>query len=52
MAITGGLGIMYVPANIIVVGDITATAENMMDSELFVRLSVVSSLISKLFLFF
>jgi hypothetical protein len=47
MAITGGFGIMYVPSNIIVAGDIAATARNMIDSELLVRLSVYSSLVSQ-----
>ena len=47
MGITGGFGIMYVPANIIVAGDITATARNMIDSEFLVRLSVYSGLISQ-----
>ena len=47
MAITGGFGIMYVPVNIIVAGDISATARNMMDSEFLVRVSVFSNLISQ-----
>lgn len=47
MAITGGFGIMYVPANIIVVGDIASTARNMIDSEFLVRLSVFSNLVSQ-----
>ena len=47
MAITGGFGIMYVPVNITVAGDIAATAKNMIDSELLVRLSVFSGLVSQ-----
>ena len=47
MAITGGFGIMYVPVNIIVVGDIASTARNMIDSEFLVRLSVFSNLVSQ-----
>ena len=47
MGITGAFGIMYVPANIIVVGDATATANNIAESELLFRLSMISNLISQ-----
>jgi hypothetical protein len=45
MAITGGFGIMYVPSNIIVEGDPTATAIKMVESEFLFRLVIVSNLI-------
>ncbi len=47
MGITGAFGIMYVPTNIMVAGDATATANNIMNSELLFRLSMVSNLISQ-----
>ena len=45
MAITGGFGIMYVPSNIIVEGDPTATAIKVVESEFLFRLVIVSNLI-------
>ncbi|PQB03338.1 hypothetical protein BST83_18755 [Polaribacter filamentus] len=47
MGITGAFGIMYVPSNIMVAGNATATANNIMDSELLFRLSMISNLISQ-----
>ncbi len=47
MGITGAFGIMHVPTNIMVAGDSTATANNIMDSELLFRLSMISNLISQ-----
>lgn len=46
LGITGAFGIMYVPSNIMVVGDASATANNIINSELLFRLSIVSNLIS------
>lgn len=45
MAITGGFGIMYIPSNIIVEGDSTASAINVIESEFLFRLVIVSNLI-------
>jgi len=47
IAITGAFGIMYVPINIIVTGDATATANNIMESGLLYRLVIISNLISQ-----
>ncbi len=47
MGITGAFGIMYIPTNIMVAGDATATANNIMNSELLFRLSMISNLISQ-----
>lgn len=47
LGITGAFGIMYVPANIMVAGDATATANNIVNSEFLFRLSMVSNLISQ-----
>lgn len=47
LGITGAFGIMYVPANIIVAGDATASANNIIDSQLLFRLSMISNLISQ-----
>ena len=48
MAISGPLGIMYVPSNIIVSGDAMATVGNLMNSEMLFRLSIVSSMICQI----
>ncbi|MFK5879245.1 MAG: DUF4386 domain-containing protein [Flavobacteriaceae bacterium] len=47
LGITGAFGIMYVPSNIMVAGDATATANNIVNSEFLFRLSMVSNLISQ-----
>jgi hypothetical protein len=47
MGITGAFGIMYVPSYIMVAGDAAATANNILDSELLFRLSMISNLISQ-----
>lgn len=47
IAITGGFGIMYVPTSIIIPGDATATANNIINSEFIFRLSILSNLISQ-----
>jgi len=47
IAITGGFGIMYVPSNIMVAGDSTSTAENIINSAFIYRLSIVSNIISQ-----
>lgn len=48
MAISGPLGIMYVPSNIIVTGDASATVGNLINSEMLFRLSIVSSMICQI----
>ena len=45
MAITGAAGIMYVPSKTIVTGDVTATANNIMNYDLLYRLGIASNLI-------
>jgi hypothetical protein len=45
MALIGSIGIMLVPAQIIVSGDATATAANIVAHELLLRVGIVSSLI-------
>ncbi|MEN8250496.1 MAG: DUF4386 domain-containing protein [Bacteroidota bacterium] len=45
MAITGAFGILYVPSNIIVHGDVTQTANNIITSESLFRMGIVSYLI-------
>lgn len=47
MAVSGGFGIMYVPASIIVSGDAAATANNIVVSEWTFRLSIVSNIVSQ-----
>lgn len=52
IAITGGFGVMYVSSNIIVAGDATLTAENIIKSDFTYRLSIFSNLVSQaLFIF-
>lgn len=48
MAVTGAFGIMYTPLNIIVVGDASSTAQNLIDSGWIYRLSIVSNLIGQI----
>ncbi len=48
MAVTGPLGIMYVPSAIAVSGDATATASNILNSEMLFRLAIVSSLLCQI----
>ena len=51
-AVTGGFGLFYVRSNIIVPGDATVTAANIVASESLFRLAIVSSLLSQILLFF
>lgn len=44
----GIFGIMYVPLNFIVAGDVTATLQNILTNEMTFRLSIVSSLLVQL----
>lgn len=44
MALTGPLGLMYIPSGIIVAGDSAATVNNIVADELLYRLSIVSNL--------
>ncbi len=48
MAISGPLGIMYVPANILVAGDAAATVSNLLNAEMLFRLSIVSSMVCQI----
>jgi hypothetical protein len=48
MAITGPIGLLYVPAKLIVPGDATATATNIMASESLFRIGIVSNLLCQL----
>lgn len=48
MGITGGFGIMYIPMSVLVTGDATATANNIMNSEWLYRLSMLSNLIGQI----
>src|SRR5688572_3173103 len=45
MALTGPIGLLYVPSKIIVPGDATATANNILDSELLFRTGIVSNIL-------
>mgnify|MGYP000490850687 CR=1 FL=1 len=47
IAITGGFGIMYTQSSIIVSGDATASANNLINSEFTFKLSILSNLISQ-----
>lgn len=51
-AITGGFGLFYVRSSVIVIGDSSATAANIVASEFLFRAAIVSSLLSQVFLFF
>ena len=48
MGISGPLGIMYVPSNIMVSGNASATVNNLINSEMLFRLSIVSSMICQI----
>lgn len=48
MAITGPIGLLYVPAQLIVLGDATATAHNIMATESLFRIGIVSCLICQI----
>ena len=48
MAITSPIGLLYVPSKLIVPGEATATANNIMASESLFRIGIVSSLISQI----
>ena len=48
MGITGPIGLMYVPSTVIVTGDATATANNIMNSELLFRFGIISNLICQI----
>jgi len=47
-AVVGIFSIMYVPATLIVQGDATTTANNILDNELLFRMGIVGSLITQL----
>jgi len=47
-AVVGLFSIMYVPATLIVPGDATTTANNIMDNDLLFRMGIVGSLITQL----
>lgn len=48
MGITGPIGLMYVPSTLIIAGDATATANNIMSSELLFRFGIISNLICQI----
>ena len=50
--VTGGFGLISIRSNVIVPGDATATASNIVSSEFLYRSAIVSSLFSQIFLFF
>src|SRR6266496_1422149 len=50
-AVTGGFGLFYIRSNVIMVGDVAATAGNIMASEFLFRAAIVSNLFSQIFLF-
>ncbi|MCX2681128.1 DUF4386 domain-containing protein [Galbibacter sp. EGI 63066] len=52
LAIAGGFGTMYVPLNITVSGDASATVQNIVDSGWIYQLSIVSSLAGNVFFIF
>ncbi len=52
LAITGAFGIMYIPSEIYVSGDATATANNIIASDFLFRLGIVSNLISSVIYIF
>ena len=45
LAITGAFGIMYAPSQLIVSGDVSATAKNILSNEFLFRLGIYSSLV-------
>jgi hypothetical protein len=50
-AVFGGFGLFYIRSNIIIPGDATATAANIMSSQFLYRTAIVSTLFSQVFLF-
>jgi hypothetical protein len=48
MALTGPIGLLYVPSKLIVPGDATATANNILASEALFRIGIVSNFICQL----
>src|ERR671925_2242847 len=48
MAITGPIGLLYVPSKLIVPGNATATANNIMTSESLFRIGIASNLICQI----
>jgi hypothetical protein len=50
--VTGSFGLIFIRSNVLVPGDATATAANLMASEFLFRAAIVSSLFSQVFLFF
>ena len=48
MAITGPIGLIYVPSNLIVSGDAALTAKNIMASEFLFRIGIVSNLVCQI----
>ena len=50
--VTGGFGLISIRSNVIVPGDATATASNIIASEFIYRAAIVSSLFSQIFFFF
>jgi len=48
MAITGPIGLLYVPSKLIVAGDATATSNNIMASESLFRIGIVSNFLCQL----
>jgi hypothetical protein len=48
MAITGPIGLLYVPSKLIVFGDATATVNNIMTFELLFRIGIVSNFLCQL----
>ena len=52
LAVTGVFSLIYVPSTLIVFGDATATADNIMSSELLYRAGILSGLISNVIFVF
>ncbi len=52
LAVTGVFSLMYVPSTLFVFGDATATADNIMSSELLFRAGILSGLISNVIFVF
>jgi len=48
MAITGPIGLLYVPSKLIVPGDATATANNILASESLFRIGIVSNILCQI----
>ena len=45
MAVSGSYGIMYVPSQLIVAGDLTTTTNNILSNEFLFRAGILSNLI-------